>query len=121
MYRSLNQSKDDFEKFCNKFELTVDALLATNSFLIVAIGGFNATGILATGISSNWYIGDTITFEGSKIDIITSQFGLQQTINDPTHIQGRSVSCIGLIFYSQPNLVMSSGITSLFTKIAIIR
>ena len=80
MYRSLNQSKDDFEKFCNKFELTVDALLATNSFLIVAIGDFNATGILATGISSNWYIGDTITFEGSKTVVITSQFGLQQTI-----------------------------------------
>ena len=60
--------------------------------------------------SSSWYTGDTTTSEGSKIDTITSQFGLQQIIHEPTHIQ--SVSCIDLIFSSQPNLVMSSGIHS---------
>ena len=27
-----NQSEDDFEIFCNNFELTVDAVLATNLF-----------------------------------------------------------------------------------------
>ena len=105
LYRSPNQSEDDFENFCNKFELTLDAVSATNPFLIVAIGGFNAK-------SSNWYTGATITCEGSKIEAITSQFGLQQIINEPTPIQGQSVSCIDLIFSSQPNLVMSSGIHS---------
>ena len=104
MYRSQNQSEDDFENFCNNFELTLDAVAATNPFLIVAIGDFNAK-------SSNWYTGDTTTSEGSKIEAITSQFGLQQIINEPTHIQGQSVSCIDLIF-SQPNLVMSSDIHS---------
>ena len=94
MYRSPNQSEDDFENFCNNFELTLDAVSATNPFLIVAIGNFNAK-------SSNWYTGDTTTFEGSKIEAITSQFGLQQIINEPTHIQGKSESYIDLIFSSQ--------------------
>ena len=102
---SPNQSEDDFENFCNNCELTLDAVSATNSFLIVAIGDFNAK-------SSNWYTGDTTTFEGSKIEAINSQFGLQQIINEPTHIQGKSESCIDLIFSSQPNLVMTSGIHS---------
>ena len=47
---------------------------------------------------------------GSKIEDITSQFGLQQIINKPTHIQGNSVFCIDLTVSSQPNLVMSLGI-----------
>ena len=103
MYRSPNQSEDDFENFCNNFELTLDAVSATNPFLIVTIGDFNTK-------SSNWYTGDTNTSEGSKIEAITSQFGLQQIINEPTHIQGQSVSCINLIFSSQTNLVMILGI-----------
>ena len=70
LYRSPNQSEDDFENFCNNFEQTLDAVSATNPFLIVAIGNFNAK-------SSNWYTGDTTTSEGSKIEAITSQFGLQ--------------------------------------------
>ena len=107
LYRSPKQSEDDFENFCNNFEVTVDAVSAANPFLSVAIGDFNAK-------SSNWYTGDTTTFEGSKIEAITSQFGLRQIINEPTHIQRKSVSCIDLIFSSQPNLVMSSGIHSSF-------
>ena len=55
-------------------------VITTNPFLIVAIGDFNAK-------SSNWYTGDTTTFEGSKTEAITSQFGLKQIINEPTHIQ----------------------------------
>ena len=105
LYRSPNQSEDDFENFCKNFELTLDAVSATNPFLMVAIGNFSAK-------SSNWYTGDTTTSEGSKIEAITSQFGLQQIINEPTHIQGKSESCIDLIFFSQPDLMMSSGIHS---------
>ena len=65
LYRSPNQSEDDFENFSNHFELTLDAVLVTNPFLIVDIGDFNAK-------SSNWYTGDRTTSEGSKIEAITS-------------------------------------------------
>ena len=36
LYRSPNQYDDDFGKFCYNFELKLDAVSATNPFLIVA-------------------------------------------------------------------------------------
>ena len=105
LYRPPNQSEDDFENFCNNFELMLNAASETNLFLIVAVGDFNAR-------PNNWYTGYTTTFEGAKTEAITSQFGLQQIINEPTHIQGKSVSCINLILSSQQNLLMSSAIHS---------
>ena len=105
LYRSPNQSEDNSENVCNNLELTLDTVSATKPILIVAIDDFNAK-------SSNWYTGDTTTSEGSKIEAITSQFGLQQILNEPNHIQGQSMSCIDLIFSSHPNLVMSSDIHS---------
>ena len=44
------------------------------------------------------------------MDAVTSQFGLQQLIKEPTHILGNSSSCIDLIFTSLPSLVMESGV-----------
>ena len=41
---------------------------------------------------------------------VTSQNGLHQEINKPTHILNNSSSCIDLIFNSQPNLLMESGV-----------
>ena len=71
-------------------------------FLIDAIGDFNAK-------TTNWSKNDTTSCEGLKTEAITSQFGLQQLINEPTHLRGNSSSCIDLIFTSQPNLFMESG------------
>ena len=44
--------------------------------------------------------------EGSKIDTITSQFGLQQLNEEPNHILSNLYFCIDLVFTSQPGLVM---------------
>ena len=79
LYYYPNQSKDDFENFCDNFELTLAALLAANPFLIIVIGDFDAK-------SDNWYTGDTKSFEGYKVETITSKLGLQQIINEPTQI-----------------------------------
>ena len=105
LYRSPSQSQDDFESFANSLELNIDTATAHNTFLTVVLGDFNAK-------SNLWFKGDKTTYEGSKIDGITSTFGLQQIINEPTHISGHSSSCIDLIFTSQPNLVMESGVHS---------
>ena len=72
---------------------------------IVLLGDLNAK-------LSKWYGNDSTSYEGTKIDGITSQFGMQQLINEPTHILPASSSCVDLIFVSQPNLVMESGIHS---------
>ena len=55
-------------------------------------------------------------YEGSKIDGIAATFGLQQIINEPTHIIWDSSSCIDLISTSQPSLVMESGMPSLLHR-----
>ena len=44
--------------------------------------------------------------------ISTSQFGLSQIINEATHILEASSSCIDLIFTTQPNLMVESGVHS---------
>ena len=102
LYRSPNQSHDIFETFFDNFELNVDTIANKNPYLIVILGDFNAK-------SSNWY---KTTYEGSKIEAITSQFGLKQLIQEPTHILSNSSSYIDLVFTSQPNLVMESGLHS---------
>ena len=51
-------------------------------------------------------------FKYSKIDVITSQFGLQQLIPEPTHNLTDSSPCIDLVLTFQPNLAMESGVHS---------
>ena len=105
LYRSPNQCHYDFESFINNFELNLDSVMTNNPFLTVILGDFNAK-------YSLWYNNDITTYEGSKTDGVTSQFGLQQIIKEPTHIIGDSSSCIDLIFKTQPNLVIESGVHS---------
>ena len=77
--------------------------MVNNFFLTVILGDFNAK-------SSLWCNNDTTTYEDSKIDGVTSQFGLQQIIKEPTHFIGNSSSCIEMIFTTQSNLIMEPGI-----------
>ena len=105
LYRPPSQTRDIFETFSDNFELTLDAIINKNTFLVVALVNFNAK-------TTNWYKNYISSYEGLKIDTITSQFGLQQLINEPTHLTANSSSCIDLIFTSQPNLVMESGVNS---------
>ena len=70
---------------------------------MTVIGDFNAK-------SCNWYSHDKTSFDGSTTESITSQFGLHQLINEPTHLLQNSSSCIDLIFTSQPNIVVKSGV-----------
>ena len=102
LYRSPSQSQDDFATFCDNFEMTLDLASKKNPFLIVVLGDFNAK-------LSQWHDKDSSTSEGISIENITSQFGLHQIINEPTHILENSSSCIDLIFTSQPNLSVESG------------
>ena len=46
---------------------------------MVALGDFNAK-------FSNWYYNEITSDEGRKIEVVTSQNGLHQEINEPTRI-----------------------------------
>ena len=105
LYRSPSQTQDEFETFLKNFESTLDKIHENNPFMTVVLGDFNAK-------SRNWCKSDITSLEGSKIDSITSSYGLNQLIQEPTHILNSSSSCIDLIFILQPNLVMESGVHS---------
>ena len=103
LYRSPSQKQDEFQEFKSNLEINLEALSANNPFLTVMIGDFNAK-------SSNWYLNDVTSFEGSQIEFLASQFAMSQVINEPTHILDNSKSCIDLIFTSQPNMIMDWGV-----------
>ena len=103
LYRSPSQTSDDFENFTDNFELTLDSLAESNSDLVAVVGDLDIK-------SKNWYINDKPTTEGAKIEFATSQFVLHQIINEPTYVLENSSSCIDLIFTSQLNLVVDSGV-----------
>ena len=75
--------------------------------MLVVLRDFNAK-------LSQWHDKDSSTFEGISIESITSQLGLHQIINEPTHILENSSLCIDLIFTSQPNLSVESVTQPLF-------
>ena len=90
LYQSPSQTSDGFEKFADNFELTLGILAECNYHLIAVLGDFKIK-------SKNWYINDKTATEGSKIEFVTSQYGLHQIINEPTHVLENSSSCIDLI------------------------
>ena len=57
---------------------------------------------------------DKTNFEGSQLQPLTSKFGFSQIITKPTHILENSRSCRSLLFTSQANMVMDSGVHASF-------
>ena len=105
LYHSPSQSSDIFKDFADNFELNLDKWSNKSPYLIVVLSDFNVK-------SSHCYKHNKATYEGSKIDEIISQFGLQQLIKELTHMLTDSSSCIDVLFTSQPNSVMESGVHS---------
>ena len=93
--------------FLKNFELNLDTILANNPFAAVVFCDFNFKWNL-------WCKSYKISYEGSEIDDITSQFRLKQLINEPKYLTRNSSSCTDLIF--QSNLVMESGVNSSLHK-----
>ena len=102
MYRSPSQNNSEFDLFLSNFEKLLIDINKRKPFLSVITGDFNAR-------SSSWWLKDVNTTEGSKLFSLTSSNGFPQLINEPTHIQTSSSSCIDLIFTDQPNLSVNSG------------
>ena len=72
--------------------------------LSVITGDFSAR-------SSYWWCKDINTV-GLKLFSLTSSNDFSQLINEPTHIQANSSSCIDFILTDQPNLSVNSGVHS---------
>ena len=102
LYRSPSQTNGEYKSFLKNFELTLDKTHGDNPFMISVLAGFNAK-------SNNWCKNDTTSHEDSMFDAVTSNYGLHQLNQEPTHILNSSFSCNDLIFTCQPNLVLESG------------
>ena len=103
IYRSSSQSSKGFVTFLLNFEFLLDYIANRNPFVSINIGDFNPR-------SNSWCSSDKTTYEGKKPQTLTLQCGFKQVISDPTPILESTSSCIDLIFTSQPNLVLNSGI-----------
>ena len=79
LYRSPNQSLDNFETFIDNFELNLEAFSRKNPFRLVAVGDFNAKSVV-------WYCNDNTMSQGNALENVASQFGLHQVIKEPAHI-----------------------------------
>ena len=96
---------EEFETFVKNLELNLEFIFNKNPYLTVVIDEFNAK-------SHNWYKGDKTTASWSKLEIMTSHYGLTLIINEPTHIFEDSSSCIDLASTSHLNMVLDSGVHS---------
>ena len=105
IYCSTSQSSEEFDKIFSNFQFLLGYIANRNPFLSIIDGDFNAR-------SNNWCSSYKTTYEGKKLASLTSQCGFKQVISDLTCILETSSSCIDLIFASQPNLVMNSGVHS---------
>ena len=103
IYRSPSQINSEFDIFLSNFGKLLSDINERKPFLSVITGDFNAR-------SSSWWSEDIYTIEESKLFSLISSNGFSQLINEPTHIQTGSSSCIFLIFTNQPNLLVNSGV-----------
>ena len=85
------------------FEQLLIYLNSIKTYVLLVTGHFSVR-------SSSWWADDIDTIEGTRLESVTSYYGLYQIINEQTRIIPSSASCIDLIFTKQPILVTNSGV-----------
>ena len=101
-YRSLSQTVDEFENYCQSLHLTLTNIDDTSPFSSVLVGDFNAR-------CTNWWGADIDSKAGKELDSLTSMTGYTQLIDKPTHFFSGGCSCIDLIFCNKPELISEYG------------
>ena len=71
IYRSPSQSSEEFNTFLSNFEFLLDYMANRYPFVSIIIGDFNAR-------SDNWCSSDETTYEGKKLESLTSKCGFKQ-------------------------------------------
>ena len=110
LYRPPSQGREEYESFCTDFDSLLSNIHDLSLAFSIITDNFNTR-------STKWWKLDKENLEGREINIITRAAGYSQLIHQPTNITKDSLSCIDLIFTSNPNLINSSGVKmSLFEK-----
>ena len=104
LYRSPNQTADERNVFLSGLEQIGSSIALESPICSFVIGDLNAK-------CTHWWPEGTSNACGLELHNISSLLGYSQIINEPTNLEpNKSPSCIDLIFASQPNLVVESGI-----------
>ena len=104
LYRSPNQNLDEFNNFLSNYDRMCSSIALENPMCSFVIGDFNAK-------CTNWWPNGTSNFCGLELFNMNNILGYTQLINEPTNLEpNKSPSCIDLLFASQPNLVVESGV-----------
>ena len=98
--RCPSQNNSEFNSFLSNLEQLLRDINKCKRTVSVITVEFNAR-------SSSWWSEDTS--EETKLYSLTSSDWFSQLINETTHIQRSSSSCIDLAFTDQPNLSVNSG------------
>ena len=85
------------------FELNLDEINKQNPFLTVAVG-------VILMLKAKLDLEMTKHHRKGPNFFLACSHGLHQSINEPTYLLDSVSSCIDLVFTSQPNLVIGSGI-----------
>ena len=103
LVRDMIRTYNQFESFKENLELNLESAVRNNPFLVVLLGDINAK-------SSKWCKNHITRSEGKAIENVSSQFGLHQVSNEPTHILESYSSSIDLIVTSQPKLITGASV-----------
>ena len=104
IYRSPSQTSDEFDSFLFDYDQVCSSIASENPLMSFVIGDFNAK-------CTNWWSNGISNHCGTELFNLTNLLGYTQLINEPINIEpNKSPSCIDLIFASQPNLVIESGV-----------
>ena len=79
VYRSPTQNSDEFESFLSNFDFLLQDISNHNPYLTLLLGNYNARN------AKCWHH-DITTTEGIQLETTTTIYGLQQLIDEPTHI-----------------------------------
>ena len=101
--RSPSQNQDYFQVFIDNLEINLENLTQNYPFITVVVCDLNAK-------SKNDCSQGSTRFRGLTIEILTSEFGLSQIVNEATHILASFSSCTDLIFTTQSNFVVESSV-----------
>ena len=105
LYRSpaTDHNSPNFQAFLTDFGNLYAKIKAENPFATFFTGDFNAH-------SQYWWPDGDTTPEGTEIEHLLSSLGLSQVICEPTNFEpNKKPSCIDLVIFDQPNLVLDSG------------
>ena len=88
--------------FLLNFEFLHQDISNRNPYLTLLLGDYNVR-------NTNWWHHEITAIEGIQLKTTATNYGLQQLIDEPTHIRKNSSSYIDLIFTNQPNLIVNRG------------